>query len=601
MIDPASNSVQKNAKVNVVASSAGLPAPVQRFSDVLIAVEQATHLALGTRRNLRSAVTRTADLVSAQGLRGPVNIQRLQAEFERLTPAMLNLSSDNGLAAFKSNLRRALRLAGHDVMPGRHVTSLSPAWACLMAKFGTDRMAIKLSRFAHVASTQGWEPDDISPTHLERFHNILKLTNLGAKTRNVLRGTITAWDHGRCHFEGWPNIDLGQAPAETRFYGLSWSAFPASFREDVEHFLSRPGSNLQGIFGTVAKGGELPSPAPPKSRSSKPLHIRTQENYREALRRSASILVHVGRREAEQITGLAALIGVDEAREILHFLAQRTGRQDGGCLALVALMLFLAARDYVLPSEETVIQLGLLWRLVRGPHREMSPRSLRRLCQFDDDDKAKKMARLPSQLASAARGQGNFGPKAIKLMRTAVFVAIALDTGLRSGNIINLELDRHIAFKTCNKQRIAWITNPGEEVKNGKTLVSELTRETTRLIDLWLSNYRDHACPPDKLNAPYLFPIQGGGHMSGPHASANLKVLAAQYAGLDITPHGIRAYLGKLVLDENPDGHVVVQALLGHSSLQTTLGYYTPIRPHEAKRRAQKLLLAKRKDLTDER
>jgi integrase len=223
----------------------------------------------------------------------------------------------------------------------------------------------------------------------------------------------------------------------------------------------------------------------------------------------------------------------------------------------------------------------------------MSPRSFERLCQFDDEIKDRDMARLPAIFMKAAKQRAPSDVRAIKLVRTALFAAIALTTGLRVGNIVNLQFDKHITFTTRNKQRIAVITNPGEEVKNGLTLISELTPEATQLMGVWVDEYRNHACPPDRWTAPYLFPNNDGGHMAPSLALESFKDLAARHAGLDVTPHVTRSYLGKLLLDANPDAHPAVQALLGHATMETALRYYTPVRPLKTKRHAQKLLLAK--------
>ncbi|MDE2343395.1 MAG: site-specific integrase, partial [Betaproteobacteria bacterium] len=540
-----------------------------------------------------------AKLVSAQGLHGPVDIEKLRLKFERLTPALLGMKTDNALAAFKSNLRRALRLAGHDIMPGRHVTPLSPEWSKLVAMLNGAPIAIKLSRFAHVASEQGWEPEEITPVHLVRFGTLLRETNLTSKADKLVRGTVAAWAHGRRHCPDWPSIDLGAPPAETRFYALPWSAFPTSFAQDVEEWLARPAADLGHLFAAISKTGSLPAPPSSKGRNNGTLRARTKSNYRDALRRAASILVRAEHRRAEDITGLAAVIGVAELQCVLRFLSERTDRQEGGHLGYIAFLFYFIARDHLRLPGDTVAQLEYLWSHVRGRHGEMSPRSFERLCQFDDDAKTINMALLPKTLAKAAHKRGKIDEQAVKLMRTALFTAIAVDTGLRVGNIVNLQLDKHVTFTTRNKQRIAIITNPGEEVKNGRKLISELLPETTKLLDVWLVEYRSHICPLETLQAPYLFPNQSGGHMPPSLALQSLKDLAAYHAGLDVTPHVTRAYIGKLLLDENPDAHAAVQAVLGHNSIETTLRYYAPVRPMNAKRRAQRLLLAKQEQPTD--
>nr|WP_295738839.1 site-specific integrase [uncultured Acidocella sp.] len=574
-------------------------APAAHFTGVLAAIECAPDLSPKIRENLRGAVKKAANLVSAQGLNGKVDIPKLQRKFEQLTPAILGMRTDNALAAFKSNLRRALRLAGHDIMPGRHVTPLSAGWTKLMAMLNGGPMAIKLSRFAHVASQQGWEPEDITQAHLERFAAILRQTNLGSKAEKIVRGTVAAWAHGRRNCPHWPGNDLGLPPAETRFYALPWAAFPASFAEDVENWLARPSSDLQHLLASIAETGAVPAPPSLKGRNNGTLRACTERNYRDALRRAASILVTTGYRHVGDISGLSAVVGVAELQCVLKFLAARTNRQDGGHLGYIAFHFYFIGRDYLHLPAHTLHQLEFLWRRTRGKYGEMSPRSFARLCQFDDHAKTVNMARLPHALAKAAGKRDKIDARAIKLMRTALFTAIALDTGLRAGNIVNLQLDKHITFTTRNKQSIAIITNPGEEVKNGETLISELSAESTKLMELWRDTYRPSVCAADKRQAPYLFPSQSGMHLTTALALQSLKDLGAYHAGLDVTPHVIRAFLGKLMLDDTPDGHAAVQAVLGHNSIETTLRYYAPVRPIQAKRRAQRLLLAKQKHPLD--
>ena len=59
-------------------------------------------------------------------------ISEIGEKLDKLAPAQLGFKADNSLSAYKSNLRRALGLAGLTVMPGRHVTQLSAEWPALL-------------------------------------------------------------------------------------------------------------------------------------------------------------------------------------------------------------------------------------------------------------------------------------------------------------------------------------------------------------------------------------------------------------------------------------------------------------------------------------
>ena len=66
-------------------------APAAHFTGVLAAIECAPDLSPKIRENLRGAVKKAANLVSAQGLNGKVDIPKLQRKFEQLTPAILGM------------------------------------------------------------------------------------------------------------------------------------------------------------------------------------------------------------------------------------------------------------------------------------------------------------------------------------------------------------------------------------------------------------------------------------------------------------------------------------------------------------------------------
>jgi hypothetical protein len=135
-------------------------ASVTIFMDVLKAVDDAADVTHRVRQNLRTAVNRTANLMSPLGLHGPVLISEIGEKLDKLAPAQLGFRTDGSLSAYKSNLRRALGLAGLTVMPGRHVTPLSAEWQALLDSISLTHkpIRIRLSRFAHVACGLGWKP-----------------------------------------------------------------------------------------------------------------------------------------------------------------------------------------------------------------------------------------------------------------------------------------------------------------------------------------------------------------------------------------------------------------------------------------------------------
>jgi len=589
MFDSVSSRKVTPALAATTPFDAALPAKPACFADVLSAVEAATDVSPKVRDNMRSAVNKIANLVSTQGLSGPVVIADIDKMLAHQTAAMLGMKTANALAGMKSNFRRALRLAGFDVMPGRHVTPLTPAWQRLMASFSGDRMAIKLSRFAHVASEHGWEPQDIGPGHLHQFRVLLSSTNIGSKTDRVLRDMAATWSFGVKSLPGWPKADLGRPPGRERFYIRPWSDFPASFREDVEAFITRKGASFNDDLEKIEAEEDEFLHEDQERRHREPLRERTKRNYRDGFRRIASILVKLGRPTAT-ICGLADLVALSDVTKVLRFMRDRTQKQDGGHISYLAFLLYFAARDHVKLPWKQVDDLERLWSRVRGEHGKMSPRSFKRLLQFDDPDRNARMANLPNMLAAAARERKVVDTQTIRLMRTAVFTAIGLDTGMRNGNIVRLTLDRHVTLHQSKKKWFGEICVPGSEVKNGRDIVSKIQPETAALICEWIDKYRPAVLAKKGVTSNYLFPNEAGSHLSVTVATESMKDLGAKIGGLDITPHVMRSYLGKIILDESPDAYPHVQELLGHRNLETTLKSYAPVRDVQVRQRSQKLL-----------
>ena len=558
--------------------------PKLRFADVLKAVDGAAGLTVRVRQNMRTAVTRTATLMSPLGLHGPVEVQSIGKKLDKLAPAQLGFQTDASLASYKSNLRRALSLAGLTIMPGRHVTPLSLQWRELLDRVPdsvtgdgeprTNSIRIRLSRFAHVASERDWAPEAVGPHHLDRFGELLCETCLGSKCTRVVRETAAAWAEAQSKIPGWPANDLGNPERQEHGYALAWTDFPDSFRADVEAFVARD---------------DLDDADEDCHRPLKPLRDSTKDNYRQTCRRAASILVRLGT-PPEGIKILKDLITLPNVQRICSFLGQRNARAEGGAPFYTALVLFIAAKHHLYLPERELKRLERYWKKIRGRYGEMSGRTFKRLQQFDDPRAVQAMARLPAILLKAAKKMGEPSTASAKLFRTALFISLAQDTALRAGNLVKIDVHKHLSLTHRRGQTpIADLVIPAVEVKNEIEIPTRLTDETVKLLQLWLSDYR---CTQLAINcnSSWLFPNTKGGHRSVSQALEDVKDLSARYAGLDVTPHLMRAFVGKVILDEQPDGHATVQQILGHKSLKTTVTYYAPVRPAQARARYHRSL-----------
>lgn len=539
-------------------------AAIVTFSDILSAVNNVPNVSRGVRGNMRSAVERTADLVGAQGLSGLVCVQLIAKKLASLNAAKLGFRSSASFAAFKSNLHRALRLAGITVMPGASRVQLLPAWSTLREGLQTADayLWIPVSRFAHFASEQGWDPSEIERGHFEQFCIAIKETCLSSKADKTIRSTARAWQRARELVPSWPSGDLGHAAKRQPSTLLPWSEFPPSFEQNAQQFVDRGHTDWL------------------TTDTRSPLKPRTQSNYLAAIRRMGSTLVMTGAVTASDLTGLKDLVSGDRAETLLRVVHGRTKRKDGGLIGFFAVLLLMIGRDYVGLSGPALARLEKLQRNTLSRERRMSDRTLTRLTQFDNDVLLQRLLALPEHLMALADQCKPANHRAAKLARCSLYIALLLDLGCRSENVAELDLGSQIISEGTGRKRRGFVLITGSETKNGTEIRAGLRPLTTSMLCHYRDLYRPFHCAS---TTSWLFPRTDGSHWTVVQACADLKDLIAKHVGADVTPHLFRALAGKIVLDENPGSFAIVQQLLGHKSIQTTTAFYIRLEPARAR------------------
>ena len=539
--------------------------PSITYAEVMEAVNHAPGLTDGVRQNVRGAVTKCAGLMSKAGLTQLIDIPKIAQRLDRLSPKRMGFEHRGSKSAFESNLRRALRLAGFTIMPGRHETPLAAPWVAFRDMITDEGLQRDLTRFFHVASAQGWQPFDISDAHIERLKTILRATCLKSKAEKTVRRTVRAWNIASASFEGRPLQVLRAGDRSDWTYVLAWSAFPASYAEDVAAFVDRGVS--QATIGDWLD----------REDDRDPLRPRTKSNYSNALRRAASVLVKLGV-EANSIRLVSDVVEPSRVKQVLHFLRDRTGREWGGHVGYMALVLYMAAVDRGGLDTPSLTQLGKWVDATGEQRRRMSERTEKRLTQFDDSAALARFRELPASLiASVAKLP--LSVSTAKTVKMALLISLTFDTGLRSGNTVSLDLDRHFLGDIDSAKNRVFVVVPGDEIKNGVECRAPLRAATIKILKL----YRDkHRTAYAGKACSWLFPTGEGGHMSQHQFYTDLKDLADRELGLDVTPHLIRALIAKIILSEYPGGMPIVQQMLGHTNLATPTAYYASLHQQDA-------------------
>ena len=161
---------------------------------------------------------------------------------------------------------------------------------------------------------------------------------------------------------------------------MPWSAFPASFKEDVDRFHDR----LAGV--DLSDDGPL-RPARPAT-----LHKREYQ-----LRIAASALVLRGH-DAQSIVSIAALLSFENYREILRFFLDRHGGQTSPQIGQLAAALKDIARHWVKVDGATLERFKGIASRLAIPRRGMTAKNRERLRPFDDAGTVAAFLGLPQRL-----------------------------------------------------------------------------------------------------------------------------------------------------------------------------------------------------------
>lgn len=182
-----------------------------------------------------------------------------------------------------------------------------------------------------------------------------------------------------------------------------------------------------------------------------------------------------------------------------------------------------------------------------------------------------------------------------------VMAAIAHDILLarapRSANVIGIRLEW---ISLAGDE--ARITIPSAQVKmrraNDPDLVIPLRPNASKRLAQYIEHLRPLALAEEDKANPYLFPNQGGagGQLNTPYKAVLKRACRAvgRATGVSIHPHLYRHLLGWIWLKDDPAQLPMVQKLLGHKTLQTTLDYYAEIDENLALNNWQDKLNAKR-------
>lgn len=171
-----------------------MPKDIQSHSlaDALAQLEADTTLSPSRKRDLRSAITRTANWLNRAPAALPTDAAALRTHLVTLHPAHVGISAKS-LGNVKANLTRALQHTGHLPKDTLNDVNLLPQWQELFAQLSQNQ-TYKLMRLAKFASLDNVLPEDVTDDVMERFKAHLSVRILNKDPEELCKEMAQAWN-----------------------------------------------------------------------------------------------------------------------------------------------------------------------------------------------------------------------------------------------------------------------------------------------------------------------------------------------------------------------------------------------------------------------
>ena len=521
------------------------------MADILERLNAVGNLPDRVRDDLKSAIRSFCRLIGRHPEEVPAHPNYLRQHLKRIRPARFGISKGRW-SNIKSLLRRALRVCGCAVMPGRYTAPLTPDWEFLYQQLNNKTLECGLTKFMHFCTAQGIEPDEVQAESFELFKDALEQEGLIKDPRSVHQHACRCWNKAVDIVEGWPKIRV-EVPSYRETYTLDWPAFPSSLRQDTQGWLDR----LAGL--------DLVDPIP-----FKPVKPSTLERREFQIRQLASALVERGHTVAS-IQTLADLVNVDMAKDALRFFIDRADGKTTSQIGDLAAVIKSIAEHWVKVDEDHLDQLKAIRKNLNPGRGGMNEKTRAVLRQFEDDGVIADFLELSEKLyRRASREALSF--RAAVIVQIALAIELLIVAPMRISNLVGLDLDENVIRIGQGKGNPVHIFVQASDVKNDVDLEFPLPASTIKLLDSYLEDYR-HLLVRDPNR--WLFPGLGKDHKNRQTLGGQISKIIEAELGFRITPHQFRHICGYLYLRANPGGYEVVRCLLGHKSIETTIRFYT--------------------------
>ncbi|WP_292599405.1 site-specific integrase [Mesorhizobium sp.] len=484
----------------------------------------------------------------------PANIPFLRYMFEELEPAALGVTSKT-LSNAKSLLCSAISKSR--LNPGAHDNrgrgrKKSSEWDSFCLGLRTVAERNSLSRLINTANQKGIRPSEVNTATLKAMMDEMAKSSLRANQHKVERAAAKAWNSVA---ERRPDLELQKVavlPSRSRRTRLPIARLTQGFMQEW------------GDYSCWGQGEDVFA----THRRPAPMSQTTLDIMFQRIHGAISILDASGV-SVSSIWGLKDLVELGTFRTLLQHFIKKTKGEPSYEAYFTAWQLIKIAREWVKVAPDHLSEMKRLAKLLPHPEFEMSRKNKSLMRRFDDPLLKGRMISAPTRIWQEVCLETRNGSWRLAEAQAALGIDIQLHMALRLSNLTALKFDEHIHLRSGG---ISTLVIPKEETKTGCGIEFNISeRLAARLLE-----YRDRIAPTVIGRKPtFIFSNPDGSVKGFTAVRGLLQRYVKSYVGIHLNPHAFRHLAAKLILDERPDAHVVVQHLLGHKKLETTARYYS--------------------------
>ncbi len=551
---------------------APMPDGTATLESVIEQVQTAPGLSDGRRRDMVSGLRRVASALGRDPADIPALPRWLQPRLADVMPAALG-ATDKTWQNAVSAARSALAHVGIVTRRNRHVDDLGAPWRDLWRAVVVSRdksLTIGLGRFVHFLSARDIAPNEVTQIHADAFHDALLADEIAKSPDWAWKNAIWGWNLAIDRIPDWPQKRL-IPPNRKKVIKLPDEALPPAFLDDLAQLMQR-----------LAHPDPFAEEDP--IRALRPTTIKQQTSM---LKRFASELLQAGV-PAGEIDSVAALCDPARAERGLRAMVARNNGKPNAVIANMASMLRNHARRLDLGDKVIALLSKQAQRLTPSQQPGLTAKNRERLRPLQDNATLRRLLDLPKMLIRKA---ARLTPRHAALAREdALAIAILLTCPMRIKNLAGLRADREVQRPGGG---LVFVAIDADDVKNERRIEFELPPDLRRMLDRHLATRAPLLCPP---GTPWLFPRRDGrGPVDLPAFSTRLSKRIRKEIGLAMNPHLFRHLAAMIWLRANPGSYEVARRLLGHSSVSTTMDFYTAFETDAALQAFSEVIAGKRK------